>query len=506
MRLDQKKAGVLLTFVSEAIKILNALLYTPIMLRLLGQSEYGLYQLAMSTISNLNLLNIGFTNTYFRYYSKYNVANDKEGIARLNGMFTVVFGALSGLCIIFGGVIVANTNLIFGDGLTAAELSKAKILMAILVVNMVVTLINNVWYCYVMACEQFVFQKLLNVVKNLLIPILTLPMLFGGFGSVAVVTVTTILTVGIFASNIFFCRGKLKMQFVFKNIQFSLLREMGGFAFFVFLNQIVNQVNWSVDKLLLGRMSGTVAVAIYGIGMQIYWLFFDASASISGVFIPQVNHIVAKSNDNMELTRLMTRVGRVQFLLLALCLTGFVFFGQPFIRLWAGDGYSQSYWVALLLLMPMLVPLIQSIGIEIQRAKNMHRVKSVVYTCIAIVNVGLSIVFIQRWGCIGAAAGTTISLVAGEIIFMNWYYHKRIGLDMVAFWKEIAKFIPAVCVACLFGVVYTHFVQVTGWGSLLVAIALYTVVYAAAMWFLGLNAYEKQLAGKMLRKVSGGKK
>ena len=66
------------------------------------------------------------------------------------------------------------------------------------------------------------------------------------------------------------------MRFGFQGIQFHLLKEMGGFAFFIFLNQIVNQVNWSVDKLLLGRISGTVAVAVYGIGMQIYWLFADA--------------------------------------------------------------------------------------------------------------------------------------------------------------------------------------------------------------------------------------
>jgi O-antigen/teichoic acid export membrane protein len=421
-------------------------------------------------------------------------------------MFAVVFGALSCVCIAIGAVIVVNTDLLFGTGLTPAEIAKAKILMAILVVNMVVTLVNNVWYCYVMACERFVFQKLLNVIKNLLIPALTLPMLLLGFGSVAVVTVTTVLTVGIFVANVFFCRGKLKMQFVFKNIQFSQLKEMGGFAFFIFLNQIVNQVNWSVDKLLLGRMSGTVAVAIYGIGMQIYWLFFDASASISGVFIPQVNHIVAKNNDNRELTSLMTRVGRVQFIVLALCLSGFVFFGKPFIYLWAGEGYSESYWVALLLLSPMIVPLIQSIGNEIQRAKNMHRIKSVVYTCIAAVNVVLSVFLIRRWGCIGAAAGTTISLIAGEILFINWYYHKKIGLDMVYFWKEIAKFAPAISIACLFGAAYTHFVQVSGWGGFALAVALYTAVYATAMWLLGLNSYEKQLITKMLRKVSGGKK
>ncbi len=503
MRLDQKKAGVLLTYLSEGVKILTALLYTPVMLNLLGQSEYGLYQLAMSVISNLNLLNLGFTNTYFRYFSRLSVAGDKEGIARLNGMFMLIFSALSVLCVICGGVMVANAHVIFGDGLTAAELAKGKVLMAILVVNMVITLINNVWYCYVMACEKFVFQKLTNLIKNFLTPVLTLPLLLGGYGSVAIVLVTTALTVGIFLANILFCGKKLQMRFGFQGIQFHLLKEMGGFAFFIFLNQIVNQVNWSVDKLLLGRISGTVAVAVYGIGMQIYWLFADAANTISGVFIPQINNIVAKTNDNQELTGLMTRVGRVQMLLLSLILIGFGFLGKPFIRMWAGEGYAESYWVALLLMLPMTVPLIQTLGVEIQRARNMHRVRSIVYTAIAFLNVCISIVFIRRWGCIGAAAGTTISLIVGEIIFINWYYHKKMGLDMFAFWKEIFKLLPAVLVTCLVGAVYFHFVHVSGWMMLLLSAVLLTAVYAVAMWMIGLNAYEKQIFRKMFRKIPG---
>lgn len=503
MQIDQKKTSVLLSYIGEAIKILSALIYTPVMLRLLGQSEYGLYQLAVSTVSCLRLLNMGFINSYFRFHSRYHVKGDAEGVARLNGMFMMIFGAIASLCVICGAVMVFNAQYIFDTGLTAAETQKVKLLMAILVVNMAVSLFDIVFYCYVMASERFVFQKLVNILQNLLTPLLTLPLLLMGYSSVAVVVVMTLLTIAVFVTNLNFCLKKLKMRFSFRGIAFSLLREMGGFAFFIFLNQMVNQVNWNVDKMLLGRLSGTVAVAVYGIGMQIYWLYNDVAASMSGVFIPQINNIVAESNDNRQLTGLMTRVGRVQFLLLALILSGFALFGQSFIRLWAGAGYEESYWVALLLMLPMTVPLIQNLGVEIQRARNKHRVRSVVYACIAAINVCVSVVFIKRWGCIGAVAGTTLSLVAGEILFMNWYYQKKLGLDMAAFWKEIAKLLPATGIACLFGAVYTHFVQVSGWGMLVLSAVAYTGVYAAVMWLMGLNTYEKQLFGKILRKLPG---
>ena len=88
---------------------------------------------------------------------------------------------------------------------------------------------------------------------------------------------------------------------------------------------------------------------------------------------------------------------------------------------------------------------------------------------------------------------------------MNFYYHKGLGLNMISFWKEILKFIPAVAVTCLFGAVYSYFMTVNGWLSLLVSVAAYVLVYVIAMWLLGLNSYEKQLIRKMLQKVTGGK-
>ena len=502
MRLDQRKMGVLLTYVSEAIKILTTLVYTPVMLRLLGDNEYGLYQTVSSTVAYLGLLSLGFGSAYVRYHSRYRVKDDADGITRLNGMFILVFCAMSLICLAAGGVMIGNARAVFGDKLTAAELEQSKLLMAVLIISMAITFPNSVFNCYITAHEHFIFQKLLIVVQNLLNPCLTLPLLLLGYGSVAVVTVSAVLTLVVFASNLYYCLKKLGMKFTFRGLEFSLLKEMAIFTFFIFLNQIIDQVNWAVDKFLLVRMIGPAMVTVYSVGAQINSLYIQMSTAVSSVFIPKVNHIVADSDDNQALTNLMTKVGRIQYIILALILTGFVFFGKPFIGLWAGAGKDQAYDVALLLMVPVTVSLIQNLGIEIQRAKNMHRARSVVYACLAAGNVVLSIFLIPQWGCVGAAAGTAISLVLGNILFMNWYYHKKIGLDMRYFWKEILRLLPATVAVCLFGLVYTYFVRVSGWMMLALSAAVFAVVYAAMMWLLGLNSYEKQLFKKMLYKLS----
>ena len=504
MSIDQRKAGVLLSYMGEVVKILVNLIYTPIMLRLLGQSEYGLYQLVYSVVSYLSLLSLGFGSSYLRFYSRYKAQKDEDGVAKLNGMFMIIFCLISLICVGCGIVMLANIRSIFGTGLTENEYVTARILMGLLIMNLALTFPNSVFNCVITANEKFLFQKLLILLQNIFSPFLTLPLLLMGYGSVGMVLVTTFLTLVVLISNMLFCFKKLHIRFCLKKIQISLLKELWIFTFFIFLNQIIDQINWSVDKFLLGRLSGTIAVAVYGVGSQINTLYLQFSTSISNVFVPKVNRVVAETNDNVLLTDIFTKVGRIQFIVLGLILSGFIFFGYPFIKMWAGNEYKDAYVVAILLIAPVTVPLIQNLGIEIQRAKNMHKARAIVYLFIAIANIFISIPLIRMCGPTGAALGTTISLVAGNIIFMNWYYHVRMGLNMFHFWREIANFIPALIVPCMVGIIIAKFADITNVISLGVFAIVYTAVYGISIYFLGMNDSEKKLVeepvGKILRK------
>ena len=504
--MNQKKAGVILTYLSEIVKILTGLIYTPIMLRLLGQSEYGLYQLVFSVVSYLSLLSLGFASSYMRFYSREKADHNDKGVANLNGMFLLIFLFMSVVCIICGVVMVINIRHIFGSGLTEAEYETAKVLMILLVINLAMTFPNSIFNCIVTSQEKFLFQKSLILAQSILSPFLALPLLIMGYGSIGMVTVTTFLTFALLISNVYYCIKKLHAKFSFKGLRFSLLKEMWIFTFFIFLNQIVDQINWSVDKFLLGNLMGTVAVAVYGVGGQINTLYIQFSSAVSNVFVPKVNRLVAEKRDDTELTELFTKVGRIQFMIVMLIVCGFVFFGQPFIKLWAGVEYGEAYYVTLLLIIPVTVPMIQNLGIEIQRAKNKHKTRSIVYVFIAVSNIGISIPLIQVLGPIGAALGTTISLFFGNIVFMNWYYHKHIGLNMIYFWKNIASFMPALIAPCVVGAVIMYAVTITGILSLCLYIMLFTAVYIVSMILWGMNEEEKEIifnpVKKLLRKKS----
>ena len=499
--MNQKKAGVLLSYGQTVLSTIISLVYTPVMLRLLGTSEYGTYTLVSGFISNLSLMSFGLGSAYVRYYSRAKVQEGEDGVAHINGMFMVIFLVISAMSLLVGGVLVANVQNIFGAKLTAHEIETARVLMALLVVNIAVSFPCSVFSSYITANERFLFQRIINMIRTVLNPIVMLPLLLMGLGSVALVVVTLVLSVVTDAFNIWYCRRKLRMRLTFGHFDFALLREMGGFSFFIFLNMIIDQINWTVDTTLLGIISGTAATAIYGVGAQINSYYKTLSTSISGVFVPQINRIVAEGQGDDRLTSLFTRVGRIQFLLLMLVLTGFVFVGEPFIDAWGGGEYAGAYPIALMLMVPVTLPLIQNLGIEIQRAKNMHQFRSKVYFFMALGNVLVSIPLGMRYGGLGCAMGTAISLIIGNGFVMNWYYQTHIGLDMKYFFRSILSMVPAMVPPALLGLLAVRLHTFSGYSGVLTFAVPYTAVYALCVYRWAMNDEERGMVRGMLRRL-----
>lgn len=491
---NERKAGAILSYLSIGIGSLVSILYTPVMLRLLGQSEYGLYNLVKSVVAYLGLLNFGFGSTYIRYYSKFKAEEDQENIAKLNGMFLIIFSAIGFISILAGLLLVFNTETIFGSELTTNELARAKILMAILVINMAISFPNIVFNSHITANEKFIFQKVLQIVKKIANPFLMLPILLLGYGSIGLVAVTTLLNLSIEVINIIFCFKKLNIKFKFKNLDFSLMKEMTVFSSYIFLYMIVDQINWNVDKFILGRFRGTNEVAIYSVGSQLNSYLIQFSTVISYVFIARVHELVATDVENKKLTNLFTKIGRIQFYFIFLVIMGFVTFGQSFINLWAGSKYNSSYYVAVILMIPMLIPLIQNIGIEIRKAKNKHKTPAIVYTIGALFNILLTIPLTIKYGSTGSAIGTSISLFILNGIFINVYYHKVIGLNVIRFWKEISSLIKGVFIPVIIAVSIYHLLynEITHWKYLLIAIP-FSFLYFLSVYLFSFNEYEKRL-------------
>ena len=498
---NQLKAGVILSYISTTISIIIQLGYMPVMIRLLGKSEYGLYSLVSSVVSYLSLFSLGFTGAYLRFFAKF--YNNKKKLASLNGMFLALFSILAVIATICGIVLSFFTEQIFGSKLSDSELSKARVLMLILVINIAVTLISGIFDSIIGAYEQFVFQRIVGIVSAIVNPFICLPLLLMGYGSITIVVVTTGVTLARFVVNIWFCICKIKIPISFQEFRLSLLKEITVFSSFLLINMIIDQINWNVDKLILGHTNGTEEIAVYGVASQFNSLFITFSTTISSVFAPRVNHIVMQKGKDYrdEFTKLMAKIGRIQWLILGLVTGGFVVFGQYFIvHIFAGKGYEAAYEAALYLVIPALIPLIQNIGIEMQRALNKHQFRSIIYLIMAIGNIGISIPLASKWGAVGAAMGTAFSLLIGNGLIMNVFYHKVLHIDMKYFWKEIARTWRGFLIPSMLAVVIMRCVVFANIIIFLICVFIFTVVYCVSILIFSCNEEEKSLISGMIKR------
>lgn len=504
MPVNQLKAGVVLNYVVIILNTVVGLLYTPYMLRMMGQSEYGLYSLVASVIAYLTVLDLGFGNAIVRYTAKFRAEKKTEEQYEMFGMFFLLYLVIGIIAFGIGLGLYFNVGTLFGDTMTAVELGRARIMMLLLVANLAFTFPMSIWGSIIQAYEDFVFQKSLNIFRIILNTAVMICLLHFGYKAVAMVVVQTIFNVLTLVVNFIYCRRKLNIHiyFRFKHFHWGFLKEVAIYSFWIFLNAIMDRVYWSTGQFVLGAMVGTAAVAVFAIAIQLEGMYMQFSTAISSVFLPKVTAMVATNRSRKEISDLFIRTGRIQYIVLAYILSGFIIFGRQFIELWAGAGYSDAYIISLLFFIPLTVPLIQNLGITILQARNEMKFRSVLYIIIALVSLAMQIVLTRFFGGIGCAMGVSGALVVGQILIMNVYYRRRQDLDIKTFWKEISKMsiIPIVLIFSSM-LVIRHFFALDSWGKLILGIAAFSLVYIPLFFRFSMTDDERNLFISMFHKI-----
>ena len=504
MPVNQLKAGVVLNYVVIILNTVVGLLYTPYMLRMMGQSEYGLYSLVASVIAYLTVLDLGFGNAIVRYTAKFRAEKKTEEQYEMFGMFFLLYLVIGIIAFGIGLGLYFNVGTLFGNTMTAVELDRARIMMLLLVANLAFTFPMSIWGSIIQAYEDFVFQKSLNIFRIILNTAVMICLLHFGYKAVAMVVVQTIFNVLTLVVNFIYCRRKLNIHiyFRFKHFHWGFLKEVAIYSFWIFLNAIMDRVYWSTGQFVLGAIVGTAAVAVFAIAIQLEGMYMQFSTAISSVFLPKVTAMVATNRSRKEISDLFIRTGRIQYIVLAYILSGFIIFGRQFIELWAGAGYSDAYIISLLFFIPLTVPLIQNLGITILQARNEMKFRSVLYIIIALVSLAMQIVLTRYFGGIGCAMGVSGALVVGQILIMNVYYRRRQDLDIKTFWKEISKMsiIPIVLIFSAM-LVIRHFFALDSWGKLILGIAAFSLVYIPLFFRFSMTDDERNLFISMFHKI-----
>lgn len=501
-KVNELKVGSILTYVNIFISCIIPLFYTPVMLRILGQAEYGLYSLSNSVISYLTLLTFGMGSAVVQYVTKGRVKGNKEEIRGTIGLFISVYMVLAVLVCVVGFFLMTYSNTFFGNGLTSSEISKLKVLMVIMTLSTALSFPVSVFSSTVIAYEKYIFRKVFECISTILAPILNLVVLFAGYATVGMASIgliTQMITLVVF---VLYCKQKLDIYPTFYNMPVGMLKEIWGFSAFIFLSSLVDLLYWATDKVLIGGMLGTVAVAVYNIGGTFTSMLQNLSSAVSGVFGTRVTAMVFEKRSVHEFSELLIRIGRIQYLIVSFVLSGYIVFGPSFLYFWAGEQYADAYYIGLLTMLPLAIPLIQSIAFSTIVAMNKHRFRAIIYACVAVFNLLSTIWAIPRYGIIGAAACTGLAFVVGNGIIMNCYYYKVIRLDILGFWRNIIKMSGVPVTLVLLSIyVINNIIQINTLSMFLAGVIIYSLIFIILSWLFTMNDYEKRIIIDLVAKI-----
>lgn len=500
--MNKRRSGVIVSYIYSIAQVVVNLLYVPILLGSIGQSEYGLYQMVGSIIAYLSIINSTFSAGATRFYSKYYVLGDTEGMANTLGLLKRIYHAAYAIIIVVTFVLIGVISVVYRRSFSPWEIQESCMMLGVLAFNLMLTMNNTMSIACITAHEEFTFLKLSQLAILVVQPIAIVLLIQRWPYAFTVTLVQLVCNFALRMTQQVFARQRLGMDDQLSVFDRRLEHQIVRFSGTIVLATIADQIFWRSDQLILGFFYGTGQVAIYAVGSQIVNAYLPLGTAVASVFMPRVSELWHRERNVRGISDLFVRVSRISLYPLLAVFLGFIVFGQDFIRLWAGHGYQEAYWVAVIELMPFTIDVSQNIGLTILQIMNRYSFRAKMYFMAAVLNIVLTIWLAQAMGITGAAVASGVAMLFSSCIVLNWYYQRYVGLDMIGWWKSVLHETAPMVTLCIFA--WFCWQPFTGCSLSVMAVGLvcWAMVFALVSYFLCANAYEKSLVRGVIRRIS----
>lgn len=263
----------------------------------------------------------------------------------------------------------------------------------------------------------------LNIIQNILVVFVSIIMVIslkmGINGAVLGFVVPTIFT-GLL--SLVLIKDYIKLPRFFN----ATLRELSIFGFYIVIANSIGTINTQIDSLMIGYYMNGVDVGYYSVATILIQGIILLPSAVQQATTPAIAEYHGKK-DYESIIKLMKNVMQKTFLI-TLFLSGLlVFFGKLIISNFFTDEFLPAYIPIIILVIGYSIqaPFI-SIGgwlASIGKVKIIFKISALG----ALINTILNIIFIPKFGIIGAAIATSLSLIISAVIelrFLNMYIYK----------------------------------------------------------------------------------
>ncbi len=496
----QIKLGAGLSYFTIFINIVSGLVYTPWMIRVIGNSNYGLYTLAMSLINTFTV-DFGLSMAVQKYVSKYLAEKKQLEANRTVGIVFKLYLVITALMMLVFIFLFFAIEKIYPE-LSAGEVEMFKILYIIAAINCVITFpfipIDGILHAY----EKFVEQKICGFIHKMLTISLTVWALVRGMGVYSLVSANLISGIFFILLRLVVLRKKTPINLDFSSRDYGFLREVLVFSIWTSISPLAIRFVLSLQPSILGMVAGSEQIAIFGYAVSLEGYIYLFVNALNGLFLPTLTRMSSgnEKKENENVVALMSAVGRFILLLFGLMFIGFVAMGKEFITLLLGKEYVESYYCTILICLYGIIAYPQQIANTYIMVKDKVKKRAL----LSIVTLGvcliLSVVFGKTYGAIGVSIGICCALLLHTYL-MNCLYKKDLSIDIGQFFRNChLKMLPGMILYSFIAFLIAK-IPFYGWSAFAIKVFVLVMVYAIIAWVLMLNKNEKNMVENVFAKI-----
>ncbi len=499
----QIKIGALLSYFTIAFNIVAGLIYTPWMISQIGQSNYGLYTLATSLIT-MFVMDFGMSAAVTRFVSKYKAAGEQETINNFLGIVYKLYLSIDAVILTALVIVYFFIEKIYTQ-LLPEEIEIFKVLYIIVGLFSVVSFPFTNLKGILTAHEQFIPLKLCDLFNKSFIIIAVVISLILGYGIYALVLVNAIAGLLTIALKLIIIKKKTATKVNFKFFDKVMLKEIFGFSMWTTIGSLAQRLIFNITPSIIAVVSvtGSVGVAVFGLGSTIEGYVYMVATAINGMFMARISKMIHDGRKDKELLPLMIRIGRLQCMIVGLLIVGFVSLGESFIvHIWNKPDFAESYLCAVFLIIPSFFYLPMEIAHTTLIVENKVKLQAYVFVVMGILNVCCSFVLSKYFGALGASISIFIAYMVRTVL-MAIIYHKVLHIDMKNFCKETyLKITPYLAITIVVGLLLEQFNPITNPFIRFMVNGISIVgVFGILMFISFMNKYEKDLLISSVRKL-----
>lgn len=497
MKNKQLTIGALLSYAAIIFNIASGLLYTPWMIHTIGDDQYALYTLAISVI-NMFMLDFGIGSAVTKFLSNYNARGLHSEADRFMGIVYKVYflvSAVIAFCLVVFFFFIESIYI----NLTTDELVVFKHLFIIAATFSVLSFPFTTFNGVLIANERFIEVKACNLGQKVLNVFLIVLALMGNLGVYSLVIFHSISNVVFIFVKYICIRKNTNVSADFKYFDKSIAKNLFGYSSGITVINLAQRCIFNIMPTMIAALIGSAEVTVFSLAVSLEGYVFTFADAINGMFMPRISHILVHEHAKEKLSTLMVNVGRFHVMTIGLIYVGFLVLGKEFISIWMGTEYNKVYVCALLIIFPSLIDVPQQIAKTSLLAKDHVKEQAVIYVCMAVINVILSLVLIPLTGLVGAALSICVSYLLRTMAF-NFLYKRTLEFDLKRFFFNVyGRWGIIAGITVVFGVGIKKLISVSGWIGLLLKIMMIITVYIIMFILIGLKKDERTYLLKLFK-------